>query len=304
MNVLLTGATGLVGSAILSSLNSLGIVHTFAITRNRSQLSDNSNTTWISGDISKDLSFLEGLPKISVLIHAAAQLPSKEALRNPSLMFSTNIIGSSQLFSKLADIGIESILYLSGFNFLSKPLLLPINERHPVAPTNFYALCKYWTELELFSIASKNNIRAVSFRISSPVPNTFKQLPNTVLKTWINQAINERKIKVFGTGERRQDFVSTTDIASAICSALCNDRVRGVYNIARGESVRMIDVAHFLSKTLSAEICFTNGDGGDDENWNIDIAKAQEEIGYKPSLSIYSCLQRIIENYHENCNIE
>lgn len=296
--ILLTGSTGLVGKAALQALLEQN-VHILCLGRSAPP-HRKKNLEFIQADFANfSPPILEKLHSVDTVIHMAAHLGNNS--ENDFLLYqNVNIVFTEVLFRYYRNHGVKKIIYVSGLNFLQKPLHPLIDENHPVAPLTPYALSKYWGELILFNYASKR-FKPVALRLSSPLPEHYKDLPETVVKKWIQRARNREPIEVFASGKRSQDFVSTHDIAAAITKTVFAPDVEGIFNIASGHSLSMKKLAEIISTHFKqAPIKFVGIDPNENDWWNISIKKAQKEISYAPRYKPEEMITRLLDSADEN----
>jgi nucleoside-diphosphate-sugar epimerase len=288
-NILLTGGTGLVGTDIKKKLLSSGYkIYLFS----RRKVEE-ENVECISGDM-KNFADFHLFPDCDVVIHCggAVRLRSDEdefeTYRKINMEFSEKLFNWCNNTSKK-----RAVIFLSTVNFLRKPMPDIITETHDIAPVSTYAISKYWAEMCLFKKAK--NYRPVSLRIPSPITFNFDLLHDNVVKKWFNSARAEKKITVFGSGSRTQDFIASEDIANSIKNIIDNENINGVYNIASGSPISMKELAELIAKRFDAEIFHTGNDMNEDDRWNISVEKAKKDFDYKPYYTSKSCIIRLLE---------
>ena len=287
--VLLTGGTGLIGTDVRKKLLSCGY-RIYLFTRKKVE---EENLICLEGDM-KNFTDFASLPSCDVVIHCGGAVRLKpdeddfETYRLVNMEFSEKLFDWCNRISKKV-----AVVFFSGFNFLSRPLSDIITEEHDIAPVSIYGMSKYWAETCLFKKAK--NYRPVSLRISSPVAFDFDILHDNVVKKWINSARKEKKIFVFGTGNRTQDFVATQDIAVSVLKIIENNNVDGIYNIASGNQLSMNELAKLIAKHFDADIIHTGDDLNENDRWNISIDKAGRDFGYKPQYTSKSCIIKLLE---------
>jgi len=288
-DILLTGGTGLVGTDIRKKLLSSGYkIYLFS----RKKIEE-ENVECICGDM-KNFEDFHLFPHCDVVIHCggAVRLRSDEdefdTYRKINMEFSEKLFNWSNKTSKKC-----TVIFLSTVNFLRKPLSDIITETHEIVPVSTYGISKYWAEMCLFKKAK--NYRPVSLRIPSPITFNFDMLHDNVVKKWINSARTEKKITVFGSGSRTQNFIATEDIASLIANIIKQENVNGVYNIASGNPISMNELAELIAKKFDAEIFHTGNDINEDDRWNISVEKARKDLDFKPFYTSKSCIDRLLE---------
>lgn len=299
--ILLTGATGLVGTSLTEEFvrNKFNISAIY-----RRSKSEQTNISWHLHDISNfNLDFFNSLGKFDVLVHNAASLKLGNTSSEKDEIKKVNIDFTKEIFNWAIQSGIKKILFTSSFSFISKPLPNIITENALVSPSNFYSESKYLCEEFLKDIASKKNINYYIFRISSPVSIDLCRMPNNVLKKWLKQSMSGESIKVYGKGKRTQDFVAVTDIAKAFSSCINNNYNSGIYNIASGNSLSMSELAKKISSKFNNAILYSNKDDNENDRWNISIDKARRELNYSPEYTSEEIISKLIlKSADENSN--
>lgn len=291
--ILLTGGTGLVGTDIRQILLKSGY-QIIAFSRNKQ--SDRSNLKWIRADLSvSNKNLFKMINNVDIVIHAAASLsPTPETEIQKYLSLNMNF--SEQLFRWCSSVRKKlTVIYFSSFSFLKKPLLKTITEEHPICPLTPYGISKYWGELALFQYAKQGTYRPLVFRLSSPISFNFKLLHDTVVKKWILNGQAGKTIQVIGAGRRTQDFVSTQDIARAVTQAIKNFNANGIYNIASGAPLSMTKLAKIISQKFKIKTAHFLQDERSSELWNISVAKAKKDFGYKPSYRSEEVIDKLLK---------
>jgi UDP-glucose 4-epimerase len=291
--VLLTGATGLVGTDLVQTLTAAGhVVH--AVSR-RPPASTSAN--WIVADLSGDPdAVLSKLPRVEYVVHAAAALRHEHPQNELSVLRRTNMEFTEELFQWAANGGVHAVIYLSSFSLMRKPLADVIDEQHPIAPLTPYALSKYWGELAIERFAGLATYRPVTLRISSPIAFAYDRLQETVVKKWIRLARQGRALPIHGRGERTQDFVATQDIAQAVVRAIESRAASGIYHIGSGSPISMRDLAELIARTWRVTVQFAGEDFGEHDRWNIAIGKARQELGYAPQYSSRGVIEKLLNS--------
>lgn len=289
--VFLTGATGLVGSKLTELLSN----HCNVIALSRNKHFSSKHLKWIVYDISKsDMLLCKIMENCEVVIHNAGSTNEPRNEQEKKEIEKINLIFTENILKCAPKIGFKKIIFTSGLNILKKPLPLSITETSKLKPITQYAITKYYSEKLVEEHANKYNLSYNILRLSSPVDNDFENMPNTVIKKWIAQSINKQIIQVFGSGNRTQDFVATTDIANAFLSCVEKKVSNGIYNIASGNSISMLHVAQLITKKFGNSFEFVGTDINEDDRWNISIEKAKKELNYNPNYTSTTILQQLL----------
>lgn len=291
--IFLTGATGLVGSQLTETLSR----HSFSIKAlSRNKQLDIKDVEWIVYDISSsDLMLCKQLEGVDVIIHNAACLKAGNTSAELEEIQKVNVDFTERLLNCAVQVNIKKIIFTSGFNLIKKPLPDLINESAALNPTTAYARSKYIGEQLMQEYEAKYGININILRLSSPVNPNLHLLPETVLKKWISQSINNQTIQVYGKGNRTQDFVAVSDIANAFLSCIEHKNVNGIFNIASGNTISMKQLALLITEKYGNKFEFTGVDENENDKWNISIEKATKFLQYNPKFSSISIINELLK---------
>jgi UDP-glucose 4-epimerase len=282
-NILLTGATGLVGSHILRALMQRKYNITVLSRKNKHE---NTDINWIQTDLMDfDASTLNDLKGIDVLVHNAGCIKTGLTKEDRDEIRKINFEATSKLFDWAQSTGIKKIIFTGSTSVIKKPLPELITEEADTNPSHYYGESKLFAENKLLALNENTDMANVILRISSPVPLSFEQLPQTVLKKWIDKSSAGGDIDVYGSGERTQDFISVRDIAAAFICSIEKESAYGVFNIASGTTISMIGLARLITNKFQNKINFTGIDANENDRWNISIEKAENILGFQPEFT-------------------
>jgi len=294
VKILLTGSTGLVGSSILESLATENF-EVWHISRNKKPAYFVDN--WIEADIcdvSKTMDLIRKIGKIDILIHNAAIVKSPSNIFEYEELVKANIQFTAQIFNWALEKKI-TVFYISSMGVIQRPIPSKINEHSKTGAQDPYFFSKLAGE-QLLALSNGLN-RFYVLRISSPVSLNYDNMPNTVIKKMIVSATEKGEVHVFGKGERKQNFVSVTDISNAILKIICKDNVEsGIYNIASESNITMGELAEIIAFKFKAKIIHVGNDPLENEHWNINIEKAKKFIGYFPKYSSKQIINELLSS--------
>ncbi len=293
-NLLITGGTGLLGSVLTDKLVNEGFSVSALCRKGRA--GTNPKVNWIEIDFLPLTDLNPYLHDVDILVHNASSLKLGNTDEDRAEIQAINIDFSRNLFEAAAKAGVKHILYTSSLSVIAKPLPTIIAEKAELRPVSFYAQSKYETERTLVQVASAYNITYSIFRISSPVSLDLEKMHNTVLKKWILAAKKGESLAVFGSGGRTQDFVSVEDVADAFLNSIARPNVLGIFNIASGNMISMLDLAELIANRFQTTIASSGIDEQENDRWNISINKAKKELDYSPKYTSISCIETMINS--------
>jgi len=291
--VLLIGASGLVGTDMFSYLVKENI-NLFGTSR-KGMLKSNA-TNFIKADIlNGGDEILKLVDEVDCIILNAGEINDGKNFEDLEALRIVNMDFASRLSKKALESGGKTLIYIGSLSILARPLQSLIRESDPISPATPYAVSKFWAEKSILSINNLRNCRSIVLRISSPVPKHFENLGNTVLKKWINNALQNIPIAVHGKGEREQDFVSVSDISQAIKISIYNKNISGIFHIASGKSLSMAKLAEIIDGEFHNGIRYEQEVNKNVEKWRISIDKAGKELDYVPIFDSESVVRDLIQ---------
>ncbi len=174
---------------------------------------------------------------------------------------------------------------------------LPWKETSVPKPGDMYALSKLMGEQILTRGSRMEKLPLQVLRIHAPYG--IKQDHKTVVNIFMENALKDADLELFGTGQRVQDFIYVQDIAQAFWKA-CMARHNGVYNIAGGSLITMRQLARAIVRiTGSKSKIICNGRPDPQEKFKIRIstAKAVRELKFNSQYTLESGLRGMMALY-------
>lgn len=296
MRLLVTGASGRVGSAIAAGLLQAGHEVT-ALSRRSCELPEMA--AWVSADVGQP--GLAGrvkaeVPRCDVVVHAAAAIDHSP--HNPDLI-AVNALGTQQVV-ELAGLWDAALVYLSSVPVVGQPDPLPVTEEQSVDPPTAYHATKLLGE-HLVELARRRGIDAATFRITSPVGPGAPD--GRILSVFVQRALAGEPLPLAGLGGRRQDYVDVRDIAAAVCAWLPG-RPGGVFNIAAGRAVSNRELAErVIAGCGSASAVELTGrpDPSEAEDWEVSIERAVAAFGYAPAHTLEDSIAAVVAEQARIC---
>ena len=284
MKILVTGATGFVGSHLCKKLLHLGHyvygVSKTGKTDNIIDFKDEPNFSLIIQDLLK-IDHLLFPNNIDIIFHLASQQPSLTYLT-----FDDFLKGNLILTRKIADYythsNVKFIVYSSSVSIygLNESLL---EETTPsIYPLTDYALTKKWGEELLKNQSRKLNKGLVIFRY----PSIFGIGHNDgFVYNIVNAAKNDEDILIYDEGKKYRNIIHIDDVIDANISLLNKEKMQNfeheTYLLGSKDTWKMMDIAkHIVLKIRSnSKIILTNR-----ETFNslVNIDNAINKIDFSP----------------------
>jgi UDP-glucose 4-epimerase len=149
MNILVIGGAGYIGSHVTREL--LDQKHDCTVFDNLSsglRINLFPEAEFIHGDIHDYPHLLDvmnngmGKKPFEAIIHLAASKAAGESMLNPQKYSRNNICGTINIINAAVCAGIKNIVFSSSAAVYGEPQYLPIDEKHPTEPENYYGFTK------------------------------------------------------------------------------------------------------------------------------------------------------------------
>lgn len=244
--ILVTGASGFIGKALLKAYGPLAIGVQRSVT--------DKGMNIIQADITDAESVQYALERLSEytfthLIHAAAVTPwSKNA------DFSLNKQMAEQVVEMCNELKIPNLIFISGWNVYEyENSVVPFSEGSPVNPVDEYGRSKY--EIECFLNEHLTNTEVLSLRTSS-IYGVGQTSPG-LIPNLVDAAFTTKKILLKSLRTKR-DYLYIDDFVDAIRGITSMSRMpKQVLNIGSGKSMSVREVAEQIQK-ISQETFMLN----------------------------------------------
>ena len=295
MKILVTGATGFIGSHICNGLLNKG--HD-VVGLSREKKGPVKYVPWTC-DISKEAHIAQlfnSTPSFDAVVHTAAYHPHTSDA-NSAALIATNVTGTANLIeaAKKHDVGI--FIHSSSMSIYGTPKYLPVDEIHPCRPegSNLYPATKLMADLVLAHYMLNSSMRIISLRYSG----VFGQDRGWgAIHNFVQNVLDGKQPEIYSSGDDIWDTVHISDIVNATILALESEDATGYFNIGRGEGTNIKDLAEIIiNLSVNEEFieqCPKLGTEPSGLKFVYDISKARSELGYEPT-AIEEGLKEYIE---------
>ncbi|SDZ24885.1 dTDP-glucose 4,6-dehydratase [Bacillus sp. 166amftsu] len=313
MNVLVTGGAGFIGSNFvryfLKKYPDSRVINYDLLTYagNLSSIKDIeplSNYTFIQGDI-RDAEKIQAVMqdyKIDSIVHFAAESHVDRSIQGPMEFYTTNIVGTAVLLEAAKAFGVQRFLHISTDEvYGSLGETGHFTEETPISPNSPYSSSKASSDLIALSYFETYKLPVIVTRCS----NNYGpyQYPEKLIPLMITNAMEDKELPVYGTGQNVRDWLHVFDHCAAIDLVLHNGRDGEIYNVGGNNEKRNIEIVETILEKLGKSkrmISFVPDRLAHDWRYAIDSSKLQRELGWKPVYSFTKGLEDTIEWYREN----
>ena len=312
MKVFITGGAGFIGSHLCDALIAEGkevtILDNLSTGSKKNIAHLEGKIKVIQGDI-RDQKLVESLIENSNLVlHMAAAVGVDNILENPIESISTNFHGSeivlnaSAKFDKRIFIASTSEIY--GKN--PKQPLSETDDRVIGAPQKLrwtYSDAKALEEATAHALFLTTKLKVTTIRLFNTVGPRQTGKYGMVIPRFINAALENKPINIFGDGLQSRVFCHVIDSVRAIMALASDEKIVGeVFNVGGVGEISILNLAKLIiEKTESkSEINFMKyenayGIGFEDMSRRVpDITKLTSFTGWTPKLDINQIIDDII----------
>ncbi len=316
LRILVTGGAGFIGSNfvfhMLKKHPDYHIICLDALTYagNLSTLKDvmdNPQFKFIRRDIRDrnaiDAVFTEYHPDI--VVNFAAESHVDRSIENPGIFLETNIIGTSVLMDASKKYGVSRFHQVStdevyGDLPLDRPDLL-FKETTPLHTSSPYSASKASADLLVQAYHRTYGLPVTISRCS----NNYGpyQFPEKLIPLMIINALNDKKLPVYGKGINVRDWLYVEDHCKAIDLILHKGKDGEIYNIGGHNEMRNIDIVKLILKKLNKPeslIEFVADRKGHDQRYAIDPEKIHTELDWLPETMFADGIEKTIDWYLSN----
>lgn len=312
-NVLVTGGAGFIGSNfinhLLSKRDDLFIVNIDKLTyagnlENLKESEGKPNYKFVKGDITNNefVNFLFEKYKFNYVVNFAAETHVDRSILGSEVFFKTNVIGTNVLLEAAKRYSVERYLQISTdevYGSLGPQGLF--TETTPLSPNSPYSSSKASADMMALSFYHTYGLPVLITRCSNNYGPL--QFPEKLIPLMIINALNNKKLPVYGDGLNVRDWIYVIDHNKAVELVLEKGKIGEVYNIGASREMKNIDIIKLILNKLEKPeslIEYVKDRPGHDRRYAIDSSKIQSELGWKPTFEFEQAIDRTINWYLEN----
>lgn len=285
--ILITGATGLIGSAVVETIKLFNksaskpiklVLLVRDTTRASSKLGENKHIRYIQGNI-------ESLPSIETdidyILHGASPTSSKDFIEKPVDVLKAGLLGSFNMLELAKIKQVKKIIFLSSLEVYGTLQTFEAKEADFglidwTAIRSSYIEAKRASENIFLSYHSQYGVPSVVARLPQILTSTFDADDNRVYAQFIRAVKNNQDIVLKTKGETVRNYCYLTDAITGLLTLLGKGESGEIYNIANEETTCSI-------KEMAELIIML---GNQNSQLEFDIQKDPAKLGYLPTVKI------------------
>ena len=321
MKVLITGGAGFIGSHLAEKYLERGddvyIIDDLSTgsLENIKHLQEDENHrnklfVTIDSILNHDI-MLELVGTCDVVLHMAAAVGVQYILDNPLLSIVTNIKGTEEVL-ELCNKFRKKVLIASTSEVYGKHTHAPLVETDNIIygpSTKFrwsYAAAKLMDEFTALAYHRTKKLQVIIIRLFNTVGPRQTGRYGMVMPRFVQQALSNETITVYGDGTQTRVFTYVEDVVDAIAKlGKCSDAIGDITNIGGAEEIAIGNLAERVKKLTSStsQIKFIPYDEAYTKDFEDmqrrvpSIEKVEKLINWKPTTSLDNIIESVIEFY-------
>jgi len=314
--VLVAGGAGFIGSNLCADLLSKNYqviaIDNFLTSgeENLIELKKNPHFSFINHDIIKLGEIADTLPHVDFIFHLASPAsPNVKSKRSymsfPLETLLVNSVGTQKLL-ELAKKNSARFLYASTSEVYGDPEITPQPEEYrgrvsSVGPRSVYDEGKRFGEAMVMCYVRKYGVDARIMRIFNTYGPQMQVDDGRVVSNFINQAIHNEAITIYGDGSQTRSFCYVSDLIEGMQRLLFTDGLTGeVVNLGNPTEKSINEFATLVKELTGAasEIVHEDLPVDDPMQRRPDITKAKKLLNWEPTVSLEEGLKKTIEYFN------
>ncbi len=311
MTILLTGASGFLGKAVLGSAKQRGL-KVRPVFRSLASANGHSGVALVPG-LDGEADWTEALHGVNVVIHAAARshVMREESLDTLTDYRRVNVQGTSNLARQAAASGVRRFVFISSIKVNGEATVpgRPFTAEDVPAPEDAYGISKAEAETELRRIAHQTGMEVTIIRpplVYGPgVKGNFSSLMN-----WVRRGL---PLPLGGVIHNRRSLVGLDNLVDLILVCVEHPKAGNqTFLISDGEDLSTMELLSRIGKAMSRPtrllkvppsfIAFIGSILGKEVisqrllgSLQVDIRKTCDLLGWRSSVPVDEGLRRAVE---------
>lgn len=259
--------------------------------------------------------------KPNVIVHFAAETHVDNSIKSPKIFLDTNIMGTFNLLK-------ESMSYLKKNALNNKSFLFihistdevfgdiknlkgsSFKENTRYNPQNPYSATKASADHLVRSFFNTYNFPSIILNCSNnygPHQHKEKLIPKTIIN-----AIQGKKIPIYGKGKNIRDWIYVEDFARAIMKVIQKGKIGNTYNVGSSNEIPNIDMVQMICSEVDRQLSkknsfklvqFVKDRLGHDFRYSIDASKISRDLKWSPKTALKKGIKQTVSWYIKNVKI-
>jgi len=309
MDVLVTGACGYIGSALVPLLRADDRVDNVVVFDDLTSGSPRA----LLGTLGDGLEFRRGdvreygdvesaMRGVDRVIHLAAVTGAASTHDRREETFAINYDGTENVLTAAGKLGVDHIVFASSCNVYGRATSTDIDETVDPDPINPYAETKLESETLLREYCEEFDMTGTALRMATNFGHSPGIRFNLVVNYFVFRALTDRPLTVYGDGSNWRPFIHVRDAARAYAEAACDPDAwdEPVYNVGSMDSNYQIsEIADIVADEVAPVDVTYLEDEHPGPSYHVNFDRLSE-TGFEPSWTLREGVRDLAEKFTTN----
>jgi dTDP-glucose 4,6-dehydratase len=311
MKLLVTGGAGFMGSNfiryILKKYPDYSVINLDKLTyagnlENLKDIEQDKRYKFVKGDIADKDVVDQLVSQVDVVVNYAAETHVDRSILSPREFAETDVLGTLTILNSIREHNNKAkLIQISTDEVFGSIPQGSFTEDSPFEPNSPYAASKAGGDLmcRAFFITYKTPV-IVTHSCNFYGPYHY---PEKLIPLAITNALEDKKIPIYGDGLQVREWIYTQDHCEAIDTILHKGVVGEIYNIGTQDEQKNIDAVRLILKLTGRDenlIEFVKDRPGHDKRYSLSTKKIREELSWEAKVNFEDGLKKTIEWFKNN----
>jgi len=248
-------------------------------------------------------------------VHYAASCLGDESMKHPEKYFGNNVGGTNALLAAMTDAGVKKLVFSSTCAVYGEAKYMPIDEKHPLAPSQPYGVSKQMVEEMIRWYGKLKGLEYMILRYfnvcgasDDGMVGDSKKPSSLLMQNAVRGALGIEPFKLtcpeVDTPDKTpiRDYVNVVDLNEAHLAALVHlfdGKGSDIINLGTGTGNSVMEIVGKVQEITGVK--FDIGKSapreGDDAKKIANIAKAKQILGWTPKRTVEDSVKSLIAWY-------
>jgi UDP-glucose 4-epimerase len=304
--ILVTGGAGFIGSHLVEALLKKGYsvkaLDDFSTGRRTNLPSSNDCLEIIEGKIENKILVDQAMQGVDAVVHLAAIASVQTSVKDPLGTHASNFIGTLNLLESCRRNNVKRFLFASSAAVYGETKTMPISEKDPPNPLTPYASDKLACEQYIDFYRREHGLNPGVFRFFNIYGS--RQDPSSpysgVISIFIDRALAEQTITVYGDGLQTRDFMFVEDLIVLLCDAVENNNTLriGPVNFGTGKQTSLKEVIAILENLTGKKmrVIYADARPGDIRDSLADVSLLNKTFSFRSKTRLIDGMNKLFNS--------
>jgi len=307
--LLVTGGMGFIGSNFVRFMVKSKQMEVIVLDKltyagnpaNLKDLIDAGEVRFVKGDICDPKAVDPLVKEADVIVNFAAETHVDRSIHSGLDFALTDTVGTGVLLEAMKKNGAERFIQISTDEVYGEAPGHPSKETDALFPKSPYAASKAGGDRLAWSYYATHGLDVVITRCS----NNYgpRQYPEKLIPLMVTNALEGKKLPVYGHGKNTRDWIHVDDHANAIDMLIDLGKAGEIYNIGSGVEKSVLEIAGEVLKELGKPeslIEHVADRPGHVTRHAVDTTKIRREVGWAPERPFERAIKETVGWYRDN----